>query len=55
MQVAYGEAYECEPGCYCEQIMTEYSEAFSLEQEINIEIFTLEQQLEGLYAQTTDI
>lgn len=49
MQVAYGSAYECEPGCYCEQIMTEYGEVFALEQEIKIEIATLEQQLEGLY------
>jgi len=47
-EVAYQEAKQCEPGCYCDTIMVEYSGAFSLEGEIKSEIEELERTLAEL-------
>lgn len=35
--------------------MTEYNEVFLLEEEMKIELTTLETELKGLYKQTTEI
>lgn len=51
MENAFKEAYECDPGCICENIYIEYDQIVKYEVEISQEIIQLEKELKELYCQ----
>jgi len=51
----YDDAYDCPPGCHCDNIMIEYDGITRIQTDITASVLKLKETLEGLVVKQTEI